>query len=140
LIIPTAGSTVIKRASGVLSGIFVQQDYRAAFLRNEPTLRRCGPYDRKCRRAQLSIRHADRNYDRCIAGLGTGKAQRYFASDFDRLSSCLFNADGAHCGRTVVGGGTAVLHAVSQYSNAVLDREKIDEGELHEADIIVSTV
>jgi len=27
-------------------------------------------------------------------GLGTGKAQRYFASDFDRLSSRLFDANG----------------------------------------------
>jgi hypothetical protein len=36
--------------------------------------------------------------------------------------------------------GAAVLHAVSQYGNAVLDREKIDEGELHDAVIIVSTV
>jgi hypothetical protein len=72
----------------------MHQDYRAVFLRNEPTLRRFGPYDRKSRRAQLSIRHGDRNYDRSIAGLGTGKAQRYFASDFDRLSSRLFDAGG----------------------------------------------
>jgi hypothetical protein len=28
---------------------------------------------------------------------------------------------------------TVVLHAFSQYSNAVLDREKIDEGELRES-------
>ena len=27
-----------------------------------------------------------------MAGLGTGKAQRYFASDFDRLSNRLFDA------------------------------------------------
>ena len=38
------------------------------------SLRRFGPYDRKSRRAQLSIRYGDRNYDRSIAGLGTGKA------------------------------------------------------------------
>jgi hypothetical protein len=44
-----------------------------------------------------------------LAGLGTGKAHRYFAFEF------------------------AVLHAFSQYSNAVLDREKIDEDELHES-------
>jgi hypothetical protein len=48
-------------------------------------LRRFWPYDRKSRRAQLSIRYGDRNYDRGVAGLGTGKAQRHFASDFDRL-------------------------------------------------------
>jgi hypothetical protein len=32
-----------------------------------------------------------------------------------------------------VASSTAVLHALSRYSNAVLDREKIDEGELHES-------
>jgi hypothetical protein len=32
-----------------------------------------------------------------------------------------------------VASSTAVLHALSQYSNAVLDREKLDEGELHES-------
>jgi hypothetical protein len=32
-----------------------------------------------------------------------------------------------------VASSTAVLHALSQYSNAVLDREKFDEGELHES-------
>src|ERR1700730_2945125 len=39
-------------------------------------------------------RYSDRNYDRSTAGLGTGKAQRYFASDVDRLSSRLCDADG----------------------------------------------
>lgn len=38
------------------------------------------------RRAQLSIRRDRRNYDPSIAGLGTDRAQRYFVSDFDRLS------------------------------------------------------
>jgi hypothetical protein len=57
-------------------------------------LRRFGPYDRKSRRAQLSIRYGDRNYDRSIAGLGIRKAQRYFASDFDWLSSRLFDVNG----------------------------------------------
>jgi hypothetical protein len=88
------GSAVTKRSSRVSSGILVHQDYRAVLRRNEPTLRRFGPYDRKSRRAQLSIRRGDRNYDRSIAGLGTGKAQRYFASDIDRLSSRLFDAGG----------------------------------------------
>jgi hypothetical protein len=53
-----------------------------------------GSCGRKSRRAQLSIRRGDRNYDRGIAGLGTGKAQRYFASDFDRLSDHLLDASG----------------------------------------------
>jgi hypothetical protein len=57
-------------------------------------LRRFGSYDRKSRRAQLSIRHGDRNYDRSVVDVDTGKAQRYFASDFDRLSSRLFDANG----------------------------------------------
>jgi hypothetical protein len=34
---------------------------------------------------------------------------------------------------------TAVLHALSQYSNAVPDRAKIDEGELREVAGIVSS-
>jgi hypothetical protein len=38
-----------------------------------------------------------------------------------------------------VASSTAVLHTLSQYGNAVLDREKIDEGELHEVARIVST-
>jgi hypothetical protein len=49
------------------------------------TYDRFGAYE--SRRAQLSIRYGDRNYDRSIAGLGTGKASRYFASDFNQLSS-----------------------------------------------------
>jgi hypothetical protein len=34
---------------------------------------------------------------------------------------------------------TAVLHTVIQYSNAVLDLARIDEGELHEKARIAST-
>jgi len=44
------------------------------------------------RRMQVLLLGDRRNYDRSIAGLGTGKAQRYFASDFDRLSDRLFDA------------------------------------------------
>jgi hypothetical protein len=47
--------------------------YRWLRLR-DLNLRRFSPYDRKSRRAQLSIRYGDRNYARSIAGLGTGKA------------------------------------------------------------------
>jgi hypothetical protein len=57
----------------------------------EPTIV-FGPYDRNSRRAQLSVRHGDRNYDRIITRLGTGKVQRYLASDFDRLSDRLLDA------------------------------------------------
>ena len=46
------------------------------------------------RRMQVLTLGDRRNYDRSIAGLGIGKAQRYFASDFDRLSSRLFDANG----------------------------------------------
>ena len=45
------------------------------------------------RRMQVLLLGDRRNYDPSIAGLGTGKAQRYFASDFDRLSHRLFDAD-----------------------------------------------
>ena len=44
------------------------------------------------RRTQVLLLCYHRNYDRSIAGLGTGKTQRYFASDFDRLSNRLFDA------------------------------------------------
>jgi hypothetical protein len=50
-------------------------------------LRRFGPYDR-APRAQLSIRRDRRNYDPSIAGLGTDKAQRYFASDLIGFRLC----------------------------------------------------
>jgi hypothetical protein len=88
------------------------------------SLRHFGPYGRKSRCVQLFIRHGDRDYDRSIAGLGAGKAQRYFAYDFDRLSSRLFDAD-----RIAVMSRMWRLapHALSQYSNIALDREKIDE-------------
>jgi hypothetical protein len=38
------------------------------------------------------MRYGPRIYDRSDAGLGTGKARRYFASDFDRLSDRVFDA------------------------------------------------
>ncbi len=91
----------------------------------------------RLRRAQLSIRHGRRNYDRNIAGLGIGRAPRYFAFDFERISDRSFVVCKIEALEVVVS-STAVLHALSQYSNAVLDREKIDEGELHEAARIYS--
>jgi hypothetical protein len=72
-------------------------------------------------------------------GLGTGKAQSYFASDFDWLSSRVFDAGGIAVVSRRWASSTAVLHALSRYSNAVPDREKIDEGELHEVVKIGST-
>jgi hypothetical protein len=82
-----------------------------------------------------------RTYDRSIAGLGTGKAQRYFASDFDRFSNRLFDA--RHIGAVEVVSrqreAQAVRHALSQCSNAVLDRGRIDEGKLREEARTVST-
>jgi hypothetical protein len=75
-----------------------------------------------------------------MAGLGTGKAQRYFASDFDRLSNRLFDAsEVAVVGVADLARGSAVLHALGQYSNAVLARGKLDLGELHEEARIGST-
>ena len=68
-----------------------------------------------------------------MAGLGTGQAQRYFASDFDRLSDRLFDASGIEAIEVVMSSvQQRVLHAFGQYSNAVLDRGRINEGELHE--------
>jgi hypothetical protein len=64
---------------------------------------------------------------------GTGEAQRYFACDFDQLSSRLFDANGIAVVSRRWRPAPLVLHALSQHSNAVLDREKIDEGELHES-------
>lgn len=72
-----------------------QVQYILPFLRGDPIpgclsrsvevfpelRRRCSADDRASRRAQLSMRCGHRIYDRSIAGLGTGKAQRYFASD-----------------------------------------------------------
>jgi hypothetical protein len=46
------------------------------------------------RRTQILLLCYRRNRDRSIAVPGTGKAQRYFASDLDPLSSRLFDASG----------------------------------------------
>jgi hypothetical protein len=85
------------------------------------------------RRMQVLILGDRRNYDPSIAGLGTGKAQRYFASDFDRLSDRLFDTSEIAVVEVVDASvqrrGTAALN---QYGNAVLDRVKISANELHE--------
>jgi hypothetical protein len=88
------------------------------------------------------MRYGHRIYDRSIASLGTGKAQRYFASDFDRLSDRVFDASeiaAVEVGvshRSVQQRGTA---RSARYSNAVLDRAKIGEAELHGEACIGST-
>jgi hypothetical protein len=84
---------LVSKTGLAISEIAAQCRYRRLCVR-DLNLRCFGPYDRKSRRAQLSIRHGDRNYDRSIAGLGTRKAQCYFAYDFDRLSSRSFDANG----------------------------------------------
>jgi hypothetical protein len=90
-------------------------------------------------RAQLSIRRDRPNYDPIIAGLGTDKAQRYFASDLTGFRLC----DSTEIAVVEVVAGsarnTAVLHGPSRYSNAVLDRGRIDEGEIREEAGIAST-
>ena len=89
---------------------------------------------------QVLILGDRRNYDPSIAGLGTGKAQRYFASDFDRLSDRLFGAGEIEAVEVVMSRVQhAVLHAFGQYSNAVLDQVKISEDELRAEARTVST-
>jgi hypothetical protein len=84
------------------------------------------------------MRYGDRNYDRSIAGLGTGKAHRYFAYGLDRLSGRLFDAKEIAAARRVTS-RTAVLRALGQYSNAVPDRGNIAVDELDEEPRIGST-
>jgi hypothetical protein len=71
-----------------------------------------------------------------MAAPGTPKVQRYFASDFDRLQSLVL----ARSQRLKsVACSTAVLHALSQYRNAVPDGREIDEGAIHEEAKIASS-
>jgi hypothetical protein len=90
------------------------------------------------RRARLSIRHGRQNYDRNIAGIGMGGAPRYFVFGLEGTSDRLFGVSKIEA-LEAVESSSAVLHAVIQYSNAVLDLGRIDEGELHEKVKIVST-
>jgi hypothetical protein len=136
---PLLPSMVLGNSNGALSSDFALQtatisECRYRWLRvRDLSLRRFGPYDRKSRRAQLSIRHGDRNYDRSIAGLGTGKAQRYFASDFDRLSSRLFKANGIAAVSRRCRRGTARVQPVQHCSTG------IDKGNYMKVARIVST-
>jgi hypothetical protein len=82
-------------------------------------------------RAQLFIRHGRRDHDPSIAGLRTGKAPRYFASDFDSFRMC----DATEIAVVEAVAGNALHHGTARagrYSNAVLDRGRIDEGEIRE--------
>src|SRR6266404_5791226 len=63
-----------------------------------------------------SMRYGHRIYDRSVAGLGTGKAQRCFASDFDRPSDRVFDAGETGAVEVEVGAAPA-----ARYSDAVLD-------------------
>ena len=89
------------------------------------------PHDRASRRVQLSIRCSHRIYDRSIARLGSGKAQRYFAFDFDQLSNRSFDASGFEAIEVVAANAqprsTAYARPVQQCSTGS------NEGELHES-------
>jgi hypothetical protein len=88
------------------------------------------------------MRYGPRIYDRSDAGLGTGKARRYFASDFDRLSDRVFDASEIAAVEVGVSHDSVRQRdtaRAARYSNAVLDRAKIGEVELHEETGIGST-
>jgi len=94
------------------------------------------------RRAQLSIRHGSRNYDGNIAGLGMGRAPRYFVFGFEGASHRLFGVSKIETLEAVesIESSSAVPHAVIQYGNAVLDLGRIDEGKLHEKSELLQLV
>jgi len=89
-------------------------------------------------RTQVFLLWHRRTYDRSVAGLCAGNAQRYFAYDFDRRSNRLLDPGRIEAIK-VVASSNAVLHAFGQYSNAVLDRVEIGEGDLREKVRIAST-
>jgi hypothetical protein len=86
------------------------------------------------RRAQLSIRRDRRNYDLSIAGLGTHEAQRYFASDL--IGFRLYDATEIAVVEVVA--GSAQRRGGCRDGNAVLDRGRIEEGEILEETEIAS--
>jgi hypothetical protein len=61
-----------------------------------------------------------RNYDRSIAGPGTGRAERYFASDLDRLSDHVRRQGIAAIEVAAGSVQQTVPHALGHYSDAVL--------------------
>jgi len=67
-----------------------------------------------------------------------GRAPRYFVFDLERIADRLFGVSKIEA-LEAVESNSAVLHALSQYSNAVLARGKIDVGERHEEARIGST-
>ena len=66
---------------------------------------------RASRRAQLSMRHGRRNYDRNIAGMG--RAPRYFAFDLECISDRLFGVSKIEA-LEAVESSTAVPHGLSR--------------------------
>jgi hypothetical protein len=118
-------------------GIGLSTNRKNRVLRVEDlNLRRFGPYDRSPR-AQLSIRRDRRNYDPSIAGLGTGKAQRYLASDLIGFRLC--DATEIAVVEVVAGSaqhrGTARAQPVQQCSTG---SRKDDDGEIREEAEIAS--
>jgi hypothetical protein len=67
-------------------------------------LRRLGPYDRKSRRGQLSIRYGDRNYDRSINLVCIGSLARS-AAYYANLRDCAPSKDAPPPSRFHRGGG-----------------------------------
>ena len=84
------------------------------------------------------MRDGRRNYDWNVAGLGKGRAPRYFVSGRDGNSDRLLGVSKIEA-LEAVESSSAVLHTVIQYSNAVLDLRRIDKRELHEKARIAST-
>jgi hypothetical protein len=95
-----------------------QQFGMVAGPRFEPTAANSQQQDGAIRRMQVRLLCDRRNYDRSVAGLGAGKAQRYFASDFDRLSDRLLDASGIEVIEVVMSRapqrGTACVPPVQQ--------------------------
>jgi hypothetical protein len=73
-----------------------------------------------------------------MAGLGIARTPRYFVFGPEGTSDRLFGVSKREALKAVES-SSAVLHAVTRYSNAVLDLGIVDEGESHEKVRIVST-
>jgi hypothetical protein len=67
-----------------------------------------------------------------------GRAPRYFVFGLEGTSHRLFGVSKIET-LEALESSSAVLHAVTQYGNAVLDLRRIEEGELHEKVRIAST-
>src|SRR5258708_7075500 len=107
-------------------------DYSGWTIALSSSRRRC--IEAPPRRTQVLLLCYRRNYDRSIAGLGSGKAQRYFASDFDRLSNRSFDASKIATVEVVAGSvqqrGTARSQPVQQCSTGSR-RNRLDGLTMH---------